>query len=145
MNWILITLLIAAITSGCGTSAVPPAAPNEPAVSAVASETIASGSLSELTENNFRPGLDYRFSQEELAVWQDLLDNLDGTAVETPSQTAEDHYLIRLYDNTDSEITCFSLAYDGCLYTEDGRQVKSETVTKLLNTIIADQSNTAQD
>ncbi len=138
MKLLFTVLLLAGLAAGCaqGDASAPPSDGSSPSDKS-AVPGLCSANLYELTDNNFEVGLDYDFTEEELVLWQAVLDNLEDIAEAEPSQTEDPRYLIRLYDGTESEIACFSLDRQGNLFTEDGRKVENEAITELLKGIIA--------
>lgn len=130
MKGILLMLLMSLFLNAAGCSA-----PDEPHTDAAV--TVKAGNLYELTENNFQEGLDYDFTEEELALWQNVVEQLDTAAVQEPAEEIEPGYLVRLYDADGREIASFSVGRDGCVYTEDNRRVEDEAIEALLRELLS--------
>lgn len=130
MKGIMLMLLMSLFLNAAGCSA-----PDGPHTDAAV--TVKAGNLYELTENNFQEGLDYDFTEEELALWQNVVEQLDTAAEQKPAEEIEPGYLIRLYDEDGSEIASFSVGRDGRVYTEDNRRVEDEAIETLLRELLS--------
>lgn len=105
---------------------------------AVSNEPIASGTMYEVTENNFVKGLDHDFTPEELKVWNEVYQ--DGPVQEEQGYLldGDQKYMIHLYDADGNEALEYVLDSRGQLYDgkKNGQAVRNETIKNMLEEII---------
>ena len=98
---------------------------------------IEKGRIYEITENNFQEGIYHDFTQEELAIWQKLLDALDYTETEGNNFDKIDwRYAISLYDAHGNRIANFVADEDLNIYGKDGNKIENTQVTDLLQRVV---------
>lgn len=100
---------------------------------------IVSGDIYEITENNFVEGMEYKFTEDELKIWNEVY-NKDSFEVGEDIITEENiKYMINLYDDEEKEIGEYVLDKNGNLYdgNQEGRVVYNARIAKLLQGIIS--------
>lgn len=105
----------------------------------VTNQPIASGSVYEITENNFVKGLDHDFTPEELEIWNEVYQ--DGSVQEEQAYLLDgaQKYMIHLYDADGNEVLEYVLDSNGRLYDgkKDGHAIQNEKISNMLEQIIA--------
>lgn len=100
---------------------------------------IESGNIYEITENNFVDGLDHTFTEDEIAVWDEVY--AKGSFKEGEDYITEEDikYMINLYDSNENEVGEYILDKNGQLYdgNREGRSVYNQKIMELLHNIIS--------
>lgn len=85
---------------------------------------ITSGDMYEITENNFVKGTEHQFTEDELKIWNKIIEkNAFVKKVGTVSEK-NIQYMIHLYDSKENEVAEYMMDKDGKLY--DGKQKGTE-------------------
>lgn len=131
-------LLFACVVTGIGAVQTMRSENGKSAGQAVSNEPIASGTMYEVTENNFVKGLDHDFTPEELKIWNEVYQN--GYIQEDQSYLldGDQKYMIHLYDADGNEALEYVLDSRGQLYDgkKNGQAVRNETIKNMLEEII---------
>lgn len=131
-------LLFACVVTGIGAVQTMRSENGKSAEQAVSNEPIASGTMYEVTENNFVKGLDHDFTPEELKVWNEVYQ--DGPVQEEQGYllNGDQKYIIHLYDADGNEALEYVLDSRGQLYDgkKNGQAVRNETIKNMLEEII---------
>lgn len=102
---IISILLFACVVTGIGVVQVMHSKdPEKQTEQTVTDQPIASGSVYEITENNFVKGLDHDFIPEELEIWNEVFQ--DGSVQEEQGYLLDgaQKYMIYLYDADGNEV-----------------------------------------
>lgn len=131
-------LLFACVATGIGAVQTMRSENGKSAEQAVSNEPIASGTMYEVTENNFVKGLDHDFTPEELKVWNEVYQ--DGPVQEEQGYLLDgaQKYMIHLYDVDGNEVLEYVLDSRGQLYDgkKDGHAIQNEKISNMLEQII---------
>lgn len=131
-------LLFACVVTGIGAVQTMRSENGKSAEQAVFNEPIASGTMYEVTENNFVKGLDHDFTPEELKVWNEVYQ--DGSVQEEQGYLldGDQKYIIHLYDADGNEALEYVLDGNGQLYDgkKDGHAIQNEKISNMLEQII---------
>lgn len=98
-------------------------------------QTIVSGELYEITENNFITGLQHDFTDEELILWNQVSQD---NGFQEKDKTLDDDtikYMIRLYDKNNKQVGEYILDDKGFLFNNKGKQVTNKQIEELLKDI----------
>ena len=132
-------LLFACVVTGIGVvQVIHSKGPEKQTEQTVTNQPIASGTLYEVTENNFVKGLDYDFTPEEMEIWNEVYQN--GYIQEDRSYLldGDQRYMIHLYDADGNEVLEYVLDSNGQLYDgkKDGHAIQNEKISNMLEQII---------
>lgn len=136
---IISILLFACVVTGIGVVQVMHSKdPEKQAEQTVTNQPIASGSVYEITENNFVKGFEHDFTPEELNVWNEVYQ--DGSVQEEQGYLLDgaQKYMIHLYDADGNEVLEYVIDSNGQLYDgkKNGQAVQNETIKNMLEEII---------
>lgn len=135
---IISILLIACVVAGIGAAQVIRSENGKSAEQTVTDQPIASGSMYEITENNFVKGLDHDFTPEELEIWNEVYQ--DGSVQEDQGYLLDgaQKYMINLYNADGNEVLEYVIDSNGQLYNgkKNGQAVRNETIKNMLEEII---------
>lgn len=132
-------LLFACVVTGIGVvQVIHSEGPEKQTEQTVTNQPIASGTMYEVTENNFVKGLDHDFTPEELKVWNEVYQN--GYIQEDRSYLldGDQRYMIHLYDADGNEVLEYVLDSNGQLYDgkKNGQAVRNKIIKNMLKEII---------
>lgn len=132
-------LLFACVVTGIGVvQVIHSKGPEKQTEQTVTDQPIASGTMYEVTENNFVKGLDYDFTPEEMEIWNEVYQN--GYIQEDRSYLldGDQRYMIHLYDADGNEVLEYVLDSNGQLYDgkKDGHAIQNEKISNMLEQII---------
>lgn len=132
-------LLFACVVTGIGVvQVIHSKGPEKQTEQTVTNQPIASGTMYEVTENNFVKGLDYDFTPEEMEIWNEVYQN--GYIQEDRSYLldGDQRYMIHLYDADGNEVLEYVLDSNGQLYDgkKDGHAIQNEKISNMLEQII---------
>ena len=135
---IISILLIACVVAGIGAAQVIRSENGKSAEQTVTDQPIASGSMYEITENNFVKGFEHDFTPEELNVWNAVYQ--DGSIQEEQWYLLDgaQKYMINLYDADGNEVLEYVIDSNGQLYDgkKNGQAVRNEAIKNMLEEII---------
>lgn len=135
---IISILLIACVVAGIGAAQVIRSENGKSAEQTVTDQPIASGSMYEITENNFVKGFEHDFTPEELKIWNEVYQ--DGSVQEEQGYllNGAKKYMIHLYDADGNEVLEYVLDGNGRLYDgkKDGHAIQNEKISNMLEQII---------
>lgn len=137
---IISILLFACVVIGIGIVQVMHSKdPEKQTEQTVTDQPIASGSVYEITENNFVKGLDHDFTPEELEIWNEVFQ--DGSVQEEQGYLLDgaQKYMIYLYDADGNEVLEYVMDSRGQLYDgkKDGHAIQNKKILNMLEQIIA--------
>lgn len=106
----------------------------------VGKQLLVSGSIYEITENNFIEGLSHDFSPEELEIWNEVSQNNSIQEEQGRLLDGTQKYMINLYDSGGNEALEYMLDRNGQLYDgkQNGQAVSCFEITEMLERIIAE-------
>lgn len=90
---------------------------------------IAKGNIYEITENNFQEGLDYYFTEEELAEIMGMLKDESLEMTEGIPKKEDIAYVVIFYDAAGMEVLSFTIDRANKIYEGSGYCVKNEQLT----------------